>query len=140
MRKKRTFFLKIIFINITIRFDYKKNKKKLNLIKKNSIYSFKIIVKSIFDKNNNFLKISLNINLFWNLIKINENNFLKFKLILSKKFKNFNKITNTIIKIRSSTLITKFNKRSKYRKKKLRKKFKNFKNLSFIDFEIFENN
>ena len=102
--------------------------------------SFKITIKNVFNKNNNFLKKFLNIDSFWNSIEINENNFLKFESILFKNFKNFNKITNIIIKTRSNILITKFIKRSKYRKKKSRKKFKNFKRLSIIDFEIFENN
>ena len=82
----------------------------------------------------------LNVDSFWNLIEINENNFLKFESILFKQYKNFIKITNTIVKTRSSTLITKFIKHSRYRKKITRKKFKNFKNLSFMNFEIFENN
>ena len=46
-------------------------------------------MKNILDENNNFLKKFLNVDSFWNLIEINENNFLKFELILSKKFKNF---------------------------------------------------
>ena len=60
-------------------------------------------------------------------------------MILFKKFKNKNKIANEIIKTRSSTLITKFIKYSRYRKKIIRKKLANLENLSFIDFRIFEN-
>ena len=38
--------------------------------------SFKTTMKNVLDKNNNFLKKILNVDLFWNLIEINENNFL----------------------------------------------------------------
>ena len=80
--------------------------------------SFKSIVKNVFDENDNFLK---------------------FEIILFKKLKIKNKITNAIIKTRSSTLITKFINYSNYSKKIIRKNIANFKNLSFIDFKIFEN-
>ena len=74
------------------------------------------------------------------MIEINEKIFLNLETTLFKKFKNTNKITNAIIKTRSTTLIAKSIKRSSNRKKIARKKINNFKNVSFINFEISKKN
>lgn len=83
---------------------------------------FKSIVKDVFDENDNFSKKTLNNNLFWSLISIDENNSLNFKMTSLKEFKNKSKITNAIIITRLTTLIEKSIKRSNNLKKITRKK------------------